>query len=120
MPERTIPSSMVFATLSRQLSTKDVYDSTRAQARYVLRKIIGHMVASVKDINLMVVNTTDFFVSREVLTHDGCLPGLAVWGSGSQLSNACKSLWHKTLDTGLSNSSVVLCDVIWRQQTRVV
>lgn len=102
MPERTIPSSMVFATLSRQLSTKDVYDSTRVQARYVLRKIISHMVASVKGINLMVVNTTDFFVSKETLSHDGCLSGSAVWGSGSQLSNSCKNLWYKELDTGLS------------------
>ena len=102
MPERTIPSSMVFATLSRQLSTKDVYDSTRVQARYVFRKIISHMVASVKGINLMVVNTTDFFVSKETLSHDGCLSGSAVWGSGSQLSNSCKNLWYKELDTGLS------------------
>lgn len=99
MPERTIASSVVFATIARHLASKEVYDSTRVQARRVLRQIVGLMVSSVRNINLMVVNVSNFLASRETLSDDGCMPGSAVWGPGSPLAYSCIALWRKAFDT---------------------
>lgn len=110
MPERTIASSVVFATLARHLANKEVYGSTRVTARRFLRQIVGLMVSSVPGINLMIVNVTNFLVSRETLSDDGCLPGLAVWGPGSPLAHSCIALWRKAFDTRLY---YIVCVCLW-------
>lgn len=101
MPERTIPTSVVFATLTRHLSSTEKYTEVVLEAQAIIKKIVNRVASAstpLVPIQLVVSNLTTFSFRTVELFDDGCFDGEALWGCGSVLSNNAKLLFQHASD----------------------
>ena len=97
MPETTIPTSLVFATLMLHLSTPGRYHAVMVEARSFLRKLVSKLASTSPpgSVELVVCNLTDFTFRTVAIFDDGSIDGALLWGAGSQISSFLKHKWQQ-------------------------
>ena len=87
MQERTIPTSLAFATLAKHLSSPEKYVQVVHDSQEVLKKLVSKVAAtstSTNPVQLVVCDLSSFSYTTVGLFADGCFDGQVLWSWGSE------------------------------------
>ena len=102
MLERTLPTSMLMATLALHLSSPIKWNEVTEAAQDFLRTLLCKILLDSSPLRLAVVNMTNFHASPVEVCQDGTFSGHFLWGDGSPASQSLQHEWRRLLELRLS------------------